>query len=550
MMTGLRTWWVGRRRDDVADAARVADVARRRRRRRAGRGDGLHLVDAARPGAHLRAQPAGGTIELRSRWPARQARPASDSPSCRARQPACGGCVGAIAFAIARHRADGGARRRRARSHRRVLRRGRVAARRVPVPRRRVSCGRPPRIARRGHGWRAGVAARPPQRRRPARAAACSRSASSRRRRSSSISVDAFRRGDAVDDRSALRRRRLPAARRRCCRSSTIPNSREGREALGLADVDRIDRDRAVPRAARRRCELPEPVRADEPAHPRRRRSFIDGGPLRVPGLARRDRRGAREPVAAAERDLAARRRRSRSIADANSMTYVLHKPLGDDIVVDARRPADPAASRGGARRQHLPGRAADVGGELPARCFPEQEGYRFLLVETPPSRPRPSPRRSSRRPAISAPTRCRRPSAWRSFTRREHVPLDVPDARRPRAAARHDRARGGAAAQRARAAARAGAARRGRLPPRPHLRDRARRERCCCSGWGLAAGARLRGRWPSRRPSLERGGRLPPTAGAALLAGCGVRWRACYRHRSRRGRALARRRCSRRWSE
>ena len=60
-------------------------------------------------------------------------------------------------------------------------------------------------------------------------------------------------------------------------------------------------------------------------------------------------------------------------IADANSMTYVLHKALGDDIVIDRGGRPRAAAPGGGAGRQHLPGRAADVGGEFPARCFPSR---------------------------------------------------------------------------------------------------------------------------------------------------------------------------------
>ena len=54
-------------------------------------------------------------------------------------------------------------------------------------------------------------------------------------------------------------------------------------------------------------------------------------------------------------------------IADANSMTYVLHRALGDDIVITRGGRHGAAAAGGGAARQHLPGRAADVGGQLPA---------------------------------------------------------------------------------------------------------------------------------------------------------------------------------------
>ncbi len=73
-------------------------------------------------------------------------------------------------------------------------------------------------------------------------------------------------------------------------------------------------------------------------------------------------------------------------IADANSMTYVLHRSLGEDIVI-------PQAGR--SIRLRLVAALDDsiFQGELLMsqsnflRLFPEQEGYRFLLVETPPER-------------------------------------------------------------------------------------------------------------------------------------------------------------------
>jgi len=71
-------------------------------------------------------------------------------------------------------------------------------------------------------------------------------------------------------------------------------------------------------------------------------------------------------------------------IADANSMTYVLHKSLGDEIVVsNGDRPV----------RLKIVAALSDsiFQGELLMaddrfmRLFPEQQGYRFLLVETDP---------------------------------------------------------------------------------------------------------------------------------------------------------------------
>lgn len=72
------------------------------------------------------------------------------------------------------------------------------------------------------------------------------------------------------------------------------------------------------------------------------------------------------------------------AIADANSMTYVLHKQIGEEIVVKpAGRPV----------RLRLVAALADsmLQGELVmsdanfVRLFPDREGYQFLLVEAPP---------------------------------------------------------------------------------------------------------------------------------------------------------------------
>ena len=74
------------------------------------------------------------------------------------------------------------------------------------------------------------------------------------------------------------------------------------------------------------------------------------------------------------------------AIADVNSMTYVLHKSIGDDIeIASGDRPV----------RLRLVAALADsiFQGELLmsdanfARLFPEQQGYRFLLVDAPADR-------------------------------------------------------------------------------------------------------------------------------------------------------------------
>lgn len=71
-------------------------------------------------------------------------------------------------------------------------------------------------------------------------------------------------------------------------------------------------------------------------------------------------------------------------IVDANSMTYVLHRKLGDDLVLDE--------SNGSPVRLRLVGSLADsvFQSELLMaesnflRLFPEQEGYRLFLLDTP----------------------------------------------------------------------------------------------------------------------------------------------------------------------
>ena len=204
-------------------------------------------------------------------------------------------------------------------------------------------------------------------------------------------------------------------------------------------------------------------------------------------------------------------------IADANSMTYVLHRSLGDDIVINhAGRPM----------RLRLVAALADsiFQGELLMseanflKLFPEQDGYQFLLVERAcrargrggrdhrgsPDRPRRG-RNADRRAAGGV-----SPS-------REHLSLDIPDARRTGASARDDRAGGRAAAQRARAPPRAGAARRGRLRPLWTCSSIVIAESAFLLTCGLVAGAvcALVAIAPA---AIDRGGRLPVGAGLWLL--------------------------------
>ena len=239
MMAGLRTWWVGAVGDDGADAARVAGVARRGRRRRARRGDGLHLVDAARAvagcpsgacwrdslaGDGRRSGRLGGAGGTARRWPARsrsrvarrradgrRAPPARSTAPARSSAPAASLLVACLCL-VAVHACG--------------VRRGRSSAATAGAA---VS-----RLGLRNAADRPG---------RSVLAIGVIASATF-----ILISVDAFR---------ATRRRRpigspASAATRCsstcCCRSSTIPNSRDGREALGLADAPDRRHDRAVPR--------------------------------------------------------------------------------------------------------------------------------------------------------------------------------------------------------------------------------------------------------------------------------------------------------------
>jgi hypothetical protein len=74
------------------------------------------------------------------------------------------------------------------------------------------------------------------------------------------------------------------------------------------------------------------------------------------------------------------------AIADANSMTYILHRELGDEIVID---------HGGQSVRLRLVAALADsifqrevlIAEDQFVRAFPEREGYQSLLVETPPGR-------------------------------------------------------------------------------------------------------------------------------------------------------------------
>jgi hypothetical protein len=160
------------------------------------------------------------------------------------------------------------------------------------------------------------------------------------------------------------------------------PNTQDGRDALNLAGLDAsvtIEPFRLLPGDDASCLNLYEPTNPRILA-PRDR--FLEAGRFAFSdSLASTD----------AERAnpwLLLRRREADAaipvIADANSMTYVLHRQLGQDIVI----------SRGGRQvRLRLVAALRDsiFQGELLMsdanflRLFPEQQGYRYLLVETPP---------------------------------------------------------------------------------------------------------------------------------------------------------------------
>ena len=177
-------------------------------------------------------------------------------------------------------------------------------------------------------------------------------------------------------------------------------------------------------------------------------------------------------------------------------------------------------------------------------RLFPEQQGYRFLLVD---DAGRPGARRvaaaiEQAAGDLGADAMPDRAAAGGVPRGREHLPLDVPDARRPRAAGRHHRPRRRAAAQRPRAPPRAGAACAPSATARSPLRYHPGGERGTARlGPGGRRDQRVRGdragRARARRPAAGDGRRL-------AAAACGASRRGCYRRSSRRGRRCARR-CS-----
>jgi ABC-type lipoprotein release transport system permease subunit len=161
------------------------------------------------------------------------------------------------------------------------------------------------------------------------------------------------------------------------------PNSPDGREAIGLPTDDRIAIEpfRVLP-GDDASC-----LNLYEPRNPRllgAGRRFIESGRFAFQRSAATNDAERTNPWLLLTRALGPDI--VPVIADANSMTYVLHKSIGDDIVIT---PGDRPV------RLRLVAALADsiFQGELVmsdanfARLFPEQEGYRFLLVDAPADR-------------------------------------------------------------------------------------------------------------------------------------------------------------------
>jgi hypothetical protein len=202
------------------------------------------------------------------------------------------------------------------------------------------------------------------------------------------ISVGAFRRDDAVttdDPRSGIGGYQLIV-------ESLLPivhdpNSREGREALNLSSLDEsvtIEPFRLLP-GDDASC-----LNLYEPRNPRilaPRDSFLAEGRFVFQGslaatdgeranpwlLLNRDFSGGATPVIPV-------------IADANSMTYVLHRRLGEDIVI-TRGAREIRLRLVGALRDSIFQRELLMSQAHFLALFPEQAGFRLLLVETPPGR-------------------------------------------------------------------------------------------------------------------------------------------------------------------
>jgi putative ABC transport system permease protein len=157
------------------------------------------------------------------------------------------------------------------------------------------------------------------------------------------------------------------------------PNGRDGREALGLSGIDGITIEplRVLP-GDDASC-----LNLYEPRNPRIlgvRRPFIEAGRFAFQGSVAVTEAERVNPWLLLTRDLGDAV--VPVIADANSMTYVLHKQLGEDIVIE--HGDRPIRLRIVAALADSIFQSALLMAEVNfVKLFREQEGYRLLLVET-----------------------------------------------------------------------------------------------------------------------------------------------------------------------
>jgi putative ABC transport system permease protein len=198
------------------------------------------------------------------------------------------------------------------------------------------------------------------------------------------ISVDAFRRvGPPASDRHsgvggyvALVDLLLPLAH--------DPNGREGREALGLnafGDVRRIEPLRVMPGDDASCLNLYEPKNPTILGAPA---AFIAADRFSFQGTVPGSDAERANPWLMLDRTVPGEQGLIVPVvADANSMTYVLHKKLGDDIVIDrGGRPVRlrlVAALSDSIFQSELLMSEANF-----LRLFPDQNGFQLLLVDAP----------------------------------------------------------------------------------------------------------------------------------------------------------------------
>jgi putative ABC transport system permease protein len=161
------------------------------------------------------------------------------------------------------------------------------------------------------------------------------------------------------------------------------PNGREGRDALGLASLPdvRLDPFRVRPGDDASCLNLYEPT---NPTILGATRAFIESGRFRFQSTAAGTPDEQQNPWLLLDRKIsAAGDRVVPVIADANSMTYVLHKALGDEIVINVREARVRLRLVGALSDSMLQSELVMSEGNFLA-LFPEQEGFQRLLVDVP----------------------------------------------------------------------------------------------------------------------------------------------------------------------